>query len=447
MTDTNLMFGLLNTSRGIADPGVARRARELTIAFSRFKYFDAILEDVSVDVLLDRAVRRGAGACLVQTHGHILQEIWRPEAAGSGDLMAFLDGCGAAENVLVTGHVSHDGKQGYVLDRHCFLVNLRRYRALGCPSFGDADPVTGSAVLDLEPLMNGDYAIRQGPAAGELVRPFPPEIASGMVHLRPEEADRLPALRSLLAPAAIDCGEIAGPDLPDGPTRAFLHTLHTLIGSLQRGVFVWNLEGYEDVEQPPEDFAPPLRALYTVAAGFKPNRILETHGFDARTRMVVYDYSPQGLEFRRRLHETWDGEDYPGFLRRLFQALPSSEAHYILWDGATPETVDWRDMEQRWQQELEAWGGARALRDHWRRFKEIRVDYRLCNLLADPAPLLTEVRDEPSAVIWWSNAFFSMHSIWRHSADERRSIYRAWIEALADRAAPALPLRVGRRQH
>ena len=45
------------------------------------------------------------------------------------------------------------------------------------------------------------------------------------------------------------------------------------------------------------------------------------------------------------------------------------------------------------------WGGAEALGDHWRRFKEIRVDYIHCNLLEGAPPLLAALRDEPNAVI------------------------------------------------
>ena len=98
-------------------------------------------------------------------------------------------------------------------------------------------------------------------------------------------------------------------DFPDGQSDTdqahFLAGIHQLTGNLRNAIFVWNLESYDDIETPSKAFRPPLSTLYTVSAGFKPNRILQTHGFDANTRMVVFDYSPQGLKFRRLLQEIY----------------------------------------------------------------------------------------------------------------------------------------------
>ena len=37
-----------------------------------------------------------------------------------------------------------------------------------------------------------------------------------------------------------------------------------------------------------------VKKLYSVAAAFKPNMILETFGFDENTEIVFYDYSKNG---------------------------------------------------------------------------------------------------------------------------------------------------------
>ena len=171
-----------------------------------------------------------------------------------------------------------------------------------------------------------------------------------------------------------------------------------------------------------------------MAAGFKPNWILESHGFDERTRVVFYDYSEAGLEFRRLLLNEWDGADYPAFLRHLFRRLPSSRAFYLLWDGATPEDLDWDDVEARWRQEIDRWGGESVLRAHWARYRRLRHEMVPCNLLEGGAPLLSRLRDEESALIWWSNAFFTIYSNWKLDAGRRQEIYGRWIERLARRA-------------
>lgn len=455
MSTPNLVFGLLDRSREFPVPFVASRLRELTIAWSRFKYFGGIIEDVSVDAILAQAQRRTGDYCLIQAHGHILDEVWHPDSGEARDVLTALTLWIRDHDFLVTGHIVVGRGGAYGLGCRFLLVDLKHHRELGCPRFGargaEAQRVSvpraiaadGTGVERLDPTgarvsvapgVPGWSFVDASLAAGLPVYEFPAAVTAAAIDLDADNAATLSTLRRVLDPRVRDLD--LGVDLGalDRRSVRFLHRVRNLTENLPKGVFVWNLESYADVENPPEGFTPPIRTLYTVAAGFKPNRILETHGFDAKTRMVVFDYSRPGLEFRRLMHEQWDGVDYPDFLRFLFKALSPSDVHYVLWDNATPETVDWSDVEARWQAELAAWGGAQALRAHWHRFRDIRVEYVWCNLLTDPAPLLERVRKEPAAVIWWSNAFFSIHSNWFHTAADRRQRYLNFINALAARA-------------
>ncbi|MFZ0256588.1 MAG: hypothetical protein WAN46_13320 [Gammaproteobacteria bacterium] len=455
MAIAGLTFGLLDTSGDIGDPLVARWARELSIGWSRFKYFDDILEDTTVNGILDRALAGGWRYCLIQAHGHILSEIWHSKSAHSLDVMAALQNWIDEQDFFVTGHIVYAEQHGFGLDRRCLLVDLAHYHDLGRPAFGIPSQelstlIRGNAhfnragtvdrldsteaVVTAVPRLPGWNFVQASLAAGIPVHGFAPAIDDAMLYLAPDNPARVRELRRCLGCGIATFDNQTGAELAGPKERRFFDNIRTLTQNLPRGVFVWNLESYADIEQPPDEFNSPLAALYTVAAGFKPNRILQTHGFDQRTRVVVFDYSPQGLEFRRLLHEEWHGEDYPGFLRYLFEKLPSGEAYYCLWDGATPERLSWDDVERRWQEELDAWGGARVLRDHWRRFRELAVEYVLCNLLTEPERLLERIRDERDAVIWWSNAFFSVYSNWFYTARERQDIYRRWIEAVSARA-------------
>jgi hypothetical protein len=369
---------------------------------SRFGYSGPILEDEDLGALLARAHERGYRRCLVQSYGHVLNEVWTSDGGG-GDggfdpLERWLPGRGLA----AAGRLLPDGTP----DPGFLLVDLERWHGLGRPDL-------------LSP--------------GEPVAPLPAAAEGAGAHLRPEDPAAAAALRRYL-----DEG-LAGfdPEAPspfDPAARGFLERVRRLTTSLRRGVFVWNLESYADVEDPPPGFRGPLDCLYSVAAGLKPNRILETHGFDTRTRVVFFDYSEPGLRFRRLLLETWDGRDYPSFVRRLFTSLPPEEAFYLLWEGTTPETVDWDRMEARWRQELDAWGGASVLARHWTRYRGLRHELVHCDLLAERGPLLARLEDRPSAAIWWSNAFFSFVSNWAHPAPERREIYRGFLDELAERA-------------
>jgi hypothetical protein len=219
----------------------------------------------------------------------------------------------------------------------------------------------------------------------------------------------------------------------DPRTDAFLNEVQGQVVNASRGVFLWNLEPYDDVQMRPRGFEPPITTLYSVASGFKPNAILESLGFAAQTRVVFFDYSTTALEVRRLLLEEWDGKDFPAFIAALFRRLPSDAAHYHLWDGLTPETLDSKSAERAWQRELELWGGPQAFEDHWSRYRTLRHEFVRCDVLSDVALLLACVEPEENAVIWWSNAFFSVWGNWLFDAAERKGRYERFVDALAER--------------
>ena len=460
-----LVLGLLDTSREIslADAGV--RARDLTISWSRFKYGGPILEDQDLDSLLRRAADTDARWCLVQAWGHVLHEVWSPDGHGPFDLLDLLETWVEGRGFLVAGRIDEPGgadalaaPRWWGLDRGCLLVDLESYRALGRPAAmlpggGDAElpaaearrrPDGSVARLDALtgglPAQPGAFAsglVRASLAAGLPVYDLGAELDAAAAHLAPELPDRAAALAAWQGEglAGFDA-EVAGRTFGPREVR-FLTDLHRLTGNLRRGVFVWNIEPYDDVVEPPPGFSGPLRSLYAVAAGLKPNFLLERLGFDDRTRVVFLDYSVVALEFRRLLLSEWDGSDYPSFLRRLFRVLPPERAFYLIWGGAGLDDLSWDHVGARWREEIERWGGAAPLRSHWTRYRRLRHELVHCDLLADPGPALGTMDDEESSAVWWSNAFFSVHSNWHHDAARRRDLYARWIDGLAARAPRA----------
>jgi len=222
------------------------------------------------------------------------------------------------------------------------------------------------------------------------------------------------------------------PDL--SAAGGFLGFLDDMSEKAGRGVFVLNYESYDDIAEPPPGFVGPVSTLYCVAAGLKPNRILATHGVDRDSRVVFFDYSTKALDFRRRLDGEWDGRDYPRFLRHLFERRDGT--HYYLWPGASPDTMDWAELERLWMAELGRWGGAARFEKHWQAFQGLSREYLPCNIL-EADPLLARIRNEPGAAIWWSNAFCTIFSATHYSLEEKRRIYEDWIVRLAD-AAPGI---------
>lgn len=393
----DLILGLLDTSEKIEEPWVADATRGLTLDYSRFKYFGDVLENASLGKLLENAARLGYRWCFVQAYGHIMTEIWR--ADGRDALSVLKDWRERAENQEV---LAASWPTSAVEGASCLLVNLERWQAEGRPD-----------------LCGADVAV------------LPDELGLYTLSLRPEDPVAREILKNSLRQGISNFEGDRTAGLEPNASR-FLTQVRQLVENLPRGVFPLNVEGYDDVDEAPP-MSGPVRRLYSVAAGFKPNRILETHGFDDKTRVVFFDYSKPGLRFRRLLLDEWNGADYPNFLRRLFKLLPPSEAYYYLWQDAGPENVNWDTVAQRWDEELDAWGGAQVFSDHWQRYRRLPHEMIHNDLFGDRTALHEAMRDEPNSVVWWSNAFFSAVSNWFYSSAERRDVYQGWLDELAER--------------
>jgi hypothetical protein len=401
-----LVFAIAGAPPTPGHPALAAKLRDLTISWSRYDYRGRILEDATVEGVLDQAVELGYRWCLVQEPGHLILERWHADAAHERfalSVMRLID----EREFLMLGAVVGDDFRGHRLDDQCLVVDVGRYAELGRPAGSELADVSlrnGLPVHDLGAVFEGRRL-----ALGRQGRRLARYLGNGILSY----GDRETGL--------------------DAETGAFLADVRRQVADAPRGVFLWNLEPYDDVQTTPQGFEPPVSSLYCVASGFKPNMILESLGFDDRTRVVFFDYSANALEVKRLLLDDWDGRDFPAFARRLFRKVPSRVAYYHLWDGATPETLDWTTMERAWERELELWGGERAFEEHWSRYRRLRHEFVVCDLLESATPLLARVEPERDAVVWWSNAFFTVRGNWLYEADERRRLYERWIDGLAER--------------
>jgi len=415
-------FGIVAAPSPAGDPALAAKLRDLTISWSRYDYRGRILEAAAIEGVLEQAVELGYRWCLVQRAGHVILEDWHADASRER-LEQWVSRWIGEGDFLALGAVIPDDGGGSGLDDQCLLVDVSRYHDLGCPAFGDScartDSVAGWNFVETS-LRNGLPVRDIGPVLDER------RLSLG--RLSPPEAQRL---GDYLGSGIRDYA--GGETWLDPRVGVFLSEVQGQVVNSDRGVFLWNLEPYDDVRTRPRGFEGPISTLYSVASGFKPNMILESLGFDHMTRVVFFDYSTKALEVKRLLLEEWDGRDFPAFTRHLFRALPSYEAHYHLWDGATPDTLDERATVDAWERELQLWGGERAFEHHWSQYRRLRHEFVQCNVLEDPTPLLRHVEPEEDAVIWWSNAFFTVWGNWLLDVGERQRAYERWVEALAER--------------
>jgi len=458
MTADALALGVLDSSSRIPDPEVARLCRNLTLSWSRRDFRGPLFEGGDVARLFDDALAAGCRYLFLQTYGHVIARAPGPKGAGAtafldrllaqarevGDdgVLAFGESIGSSGADAASGGTdaapdgTHDaaGSGGAAADRS-LLVDLDGWARRGRPRV-EWDKAAGVLRFGRE---TGDApdAFRQ--AGRNAVAPFSAAVRECAVDLHPEDAGHGAALLELAHGGLQEVEAVLARHALDGTAQAFLRRLATLVVRSPEGIFPWNFEGYEDVVAPPASFRGPVTSLYAVAAGFKPNAILEHHGFDAATRVVLFDYSANALDIRRWLIEVWDGRDFPAVLRAMLERFPPGATFYHLPGMEASGSPDWERIAELWDKELADWGGARQFARHWQAYRGLAHTYVHANLLSEGERAAAHVRDEPAAIAWWSNVFYSAYALWHYGPEQRRGIYRRWVRAIAA-AAPRLLL-------
>lgn len=453
MSATDLVFGLLDNSKKIGDPEVAAKFRDLTISWSRYGYHGRMIEAGSVDEIVALASQTRNRYCFIQTYGHVISEKWLlTQGLERTDFHSALSNWIRQNDFLATGALVGDAKGYFGFRSDYLLVDLETHRKLGAPSF--ARPAPSLSTFPKASTDDDGETIRSVRAAGGTWRGAPAYEGCQWVAASLDAGKPVSALPREVCDFAHDLGagdaeltdrmadrlgdgidrEGADDTLLTSSQRGLIQSIRRQAAGAKQGVFLWNIEPYTDVETRPADFTAPVTELYSVAAGFKPNRILETHGFDESSKVCFFDYSRNALDIRRFMLREWDGRDYPSFCRRVFEAFPPPETFYQLWDDASPEQLRDDQVARAWESELSRWGGPDAFASHWQRYRELAHDFVCVDMVGEPERLIERIDGGDGTVIWWSNAFFTMFSNWFRSLDERRDAYRAFIDGLAAKA-------------
>ena len=265
-----LVFGIVDSPSPGGDPALGRKLRDLTISWSRYDYRGRILESTNIEDLLEQAAGLGYRWCLVQRSGHIILEHWAADDGRKRFEQCVSEWIGERDFLALGAVVVGDG-QGERLDDQCLLVDVHRWLELGRPALAEQSSANGLPVHDIGPALEG-RRVSLGRLSQEDARLLARYLGDG-IH-----------------------GYANGERWLDPEAGAFVEQVRRQVINAGRGVFLWNLEPYDDVRTPPHGFEPPITTLYGVASGFKPNMILESLGFDANTRVVFFDCSRRALE-------------------------------------------------------------------------------------------------------------------------------------------------------
>lgn len=445
--NSTLVFALL-TEPATQITKAQGKLRELTIAWSRYGYHGEIIEDESIDNVLNTASQQGYGYCLLQRAGHVIDEQWYLTHWNREGFHKGIKRLISSEDFLVAGQWYISEAQCIGLKTDCLLVNLTHYQTCKKPPFGTADGIvrnmlgfeqtattgrlSSSCHLSEVPCDNSGWNMVQSSFTHGLpVISFSADINNNRFDLM--DSNNSDMFYQSFG-RAVD--EIEESNLFSCTQKTFFNRIKKQIQFAPKGAFLLNIESYRDLV--PTSHHQPLDALFSVAAGFKPYRILHTQGFHRNTQIVLFDYSQQALDIRKTIVDEWNGENFPAFVRYLFQRFPSTDVFYQLWHNTTPETLNWNDMEILWKMELEQWGGADNFKNAWQEYAKLPHLYLHCDLLKEQQQLLSLIAQHKNTFIWWSNLFFTIYGHWHYSAAQRKTIYIDWINALANTAPNCL---------
>lgn len=386
--------------------------RDLTLSWLRFGYQKVVFEAGSVQSLLQMALEQGGDFCVIQSPGNIISEEWKLPHWNCEDFYQCVKNYVRSSKFLICANFKEIDAHFYI-DTLCFIVNLKVYkdvtRHLKSHEFIQLTPSVGDGWVLIDPALTNHVTITELPTA----------ISNKRLSLIDEPK--------------------SSEDFNKKGTKksAFISGIEAQLQYCRQGVFLWNIESYDDIQKnktglPQHSYK--IRNLYCVAAGFKPNMLLQRHGYEEQACITFFDYSNQALNIRRKLMEEWDGLDYPDFCKAIINSSSDGDIFFQLWDGLSPSQINWRDVEQLWLDELAHWGGAQAFQQQWQKHRTLQCRYILCDLVKEPSKLITEIHNSPQSVIWWSNAFFTVTSNWTLSIQQRKRYFESWIQQLSETA-------------
>ena len=169
--------------------------------------------------------------------------------------------------------------------------------------------------------------------------------------------------------------------------------------------------------------------------GFKPYRILKTHGFDPKrgsfSSITALERSSSGSSCSAN-----GTAPLSRLLRRRSprcRPTPFSALGRLISRGVARAT--WKILEGGDR----SGGGRENVSETLESWRSLPHEFILCDLLDNPRPLLDRTATSQLRSIWWSNAFFTIYSNWFFTIAKRRR--RSWNSSGASRRnAPALTL-------
>jgi MoaA/NifB/PqqE/SkfB family radical SAM enzyme len=152
------------------------------------------------------------------------------------------------------------------------------------------------------------------------------------------------------------------------------------------------------------------------AAGFK---YLELLTFNDSVKFIFYDYNQESLDWLKKLHAEWDGNDYPAYLEA--QPDDTKSLYKYIHSG----------IEENQGILFREFGGEDTFKELWARFKSSNVQFVSCNLFElDQVKSLLHRADRDEVFFYYSNIFATDVTTTIYNLDNVKIIYQDFISLI-----------------
>ena len=412
----NYIVGLYDDSDSIPNPNAAQRSKELTEFFTRFKYFGPIVYGKTVNEVLDKALTYEVDYCIVQCVGHIIKEY---------EFFRLLESWMNKYNFFITGHImdkqsknsAHPKGNGYYgLHKQCLLVNLNYYKKFDRPVYGkkedSEETIVTKAIRHVRDI-HDDYTPLSLKPTEETIVCTP--LVDGWNFINKSLENGLLVYNFL--PKIRETKQYVYPNKSAEELNKQLSWIREIVDYAPTCVFFWNTEGYSDVKY--VKLQKPIDKLYSVAAAFKPNFLLNVFGFHENTEVIYYDYSKQALAFKKLLLQHWDGENYPEFLNWAKNKWAINETA-----GRLTENETYQDL---WQNEIKWWKSEQNIKEHWQAYKKLKHTFIHTDICKTPEKITSQITGKDTELIWWSNVFHTVNAHYVRGLQGVKNCYNEWL--------------------
>ena len=338
---------------------------------------------------------------------------------------------------FLMGHILDHKEHYFELHHQCFVVNLDYFREFSLPKFGKPEVSTQKLYKTIRSLENfhDDYTpYWVSYAEEETVNMIPKFEGWNLINTSIKNkkkvlnfSQELRNLKNYLYPhATIENFEIALKtpsaifkiENINPCQQSYLKGMAYNWEAGQKSIFIFNTERLENNHRK-LPLNEKLDALFCVAAGFKPLKILADNGFNTNTEVVYFDFSYNSLDLRKKMVTNWNGINYVDFLKTLipgykighYQAIPSSEKIDAFGDPGYADIPvvdpDWAKHEVLWKNTLDDFGGQNNFLKYWLAKTALKHSYLNENIMNISSEFIKKLMSfkGKNVAIYWSNTF------------------------------------------